>query len=91
MSNESIQELQARVARLEEEVQHLKGELERVTQPKQPWWERIAGSHANDPVFAEIVRLGAEIRRADRPPEPRGKTKKANPRKRKTQRVQSSR
>jgi hypothetical protein len=33
---------------------------------KLPWWKEIEGVFEGDPVFAEIVRLGAKIRRPDR-------------------------
>ena len=31
-----------------------------------PWWKKMIGSHENDPVFAEIVKLGRKIRRGER-------------------------
>lgn len=54
-----------RVAVLERDLAELK---QRVGLPetKRNWIERITGSFANDPDFAEIIRLGQEIRRADR-------------------------
>jgi hypothetical protein len=33
---------------------------------KKNWIEKITGTFENDPDFAEILRLGQEIRRADR-------------------------
>ena len=33
---------------------------------KKDWLSRVAGSFRNDPEFAEIVKLGREIREADR-------------------------
>jgi len=74
MSEQSVQELAQRVQRLEEEVRQLKGLAD-----TRPWWEKIAGSHKDDPVFAEIVRLGAAIRRAERR---RAQTGKSLPQKR---------
>ena len=74
MNEQSVQELARRVQRLEEEVRQLKGLAD-----TRPWWEKIAGSHKDDPVFAEIVRLGAAIRRAERR---RAQTGKSSPRKR---------
>jgi hypothetical protein len=32
-----------------------------------PWWERIAGSFAEDPMFEEAMRLGREWRESFRP------------------------
>jgi hypothetical protein len=60
MSEQSIQELDRRLGHLEEEVRQLK---ERVgKEDTRPWWERIVGSHKGSETFAEIVRLGREIR-----------------------------
>ena len=59
--------LEERVQALEEEVAALKKWLEAETPKHVNWIERITGTFESDPEFAEIVRLGAEIRRADRP------------------------
>jgi hypothetical protein len=40
---------------------------ERIPNPAPDWLSRVAGSFKDDPVFAEIVRLGREAREADRP------------------------
>jgi uncharacterized protein (UPF0335 family) len=69
MTEESYQQLVERVQRLEDEVRQLKQQGD-----SRPWWEKIAGSHKDDPVFAEIVRLGAAIRRAERRQSPHGKS-----------------
>jgi uncharacterized protein (UPF0335 family) len=69
MNNQSLKQLAERVQRLEEEVRQLKGQAD-----TRPWWEKIAGSHKDDPVFAEIVRLGAAIRRAERRQSQSGKS-----------------
>lgn len=66
MSERIIQELTERVARLEKELGQLKAEVSKKKPSEQPWWEKIAGSQKGDKVFAEIARLGAEIRQADR-------------------------
>ncbi len=34
---------------------------------KKEWLSKVAGSFRDDPEFAEIVKLGREIREADRP------------------------
>jgi hypothetical protein len=57
--------LEQRLARLENEVQEIKQRLENAPQGEQPWWKSIVGTHENDPDFAEIVRLGSEIRKKD--------------------------
>ena len=58
-----VTRLEERLARLEGELKDLKAE---VRQQRIPWYEQIAGTFENDPVFDEIVRLGAAIRKADR-------------------------
>jgi len=61
-----VPSLEQRVGALEKEVAGLKrrvGEGE----AQKSWIERITGSFADDPDFEEILRLGREIRRADRP------------------------
>ena len=55
--------LEKRLVRVEKELAEIKAEL--ANKRKQPWWQEIAGSFRGDPVFAEIARLGAEIRQAD--------------------------
>ena len=57
-----IDELKARVSRLEKVVRLSNGSNKTV-----PAWKRKAGLFAGDEAFAEIVRLGAKARRADRP------------------------
>ena len=58
-----VTRLEERLARLERELKALKTE---VRQQQMPWWKQIAGTFKNDPVYDEICRLGAAIRRADR-------------------------
>jgi hypothetical protein len=55
--------LEQRLEKLEAEV----AELKRHKDAKADWLSVVAGSFKDDPGFAEIVRLGQEIRRADRP------------------------
>jgi hypothetical protein len=53
-----------RIADLEKQVQLLTKE---VFQGKSPGWvQRIVGSMDNDPDFAQILKLGQEIRQAER-------------------------
>jgi hypothetical protein len=57
--------LEQRVDLLERELAALKEHL--TVGPKPPnWIESITGTFEGDPDFAEIVKLGAEIRRTDR-------------------------
>lgn len=63
---QQLSSLEERVKALEGEVAALKERL--ADAPKQGnWIEKITGTFEGDPEFAEIVRLGAEIRRKDRP------------------------
>ena len=59
-----ISQLEKRLAQVEDELKELKAAM--TPKPKVPWWREIEGGFKDDPVFAEIVRLGAEIRRRDR-------------------------
>ena len=60
-------ELEQRLLALEKTVEQLKAQVSRFANPTRPWWLEIAGRFANDPVFEEIVRLGAEYRKSLRP------------------------
>lgn len=61
-----IQSLEQRLTALEKEVADLKRQLPSNGNFNN-WIENITGSFEDDPDFAEILRLGQEIRRADRP------------------------
>jgi hypothetical protein len=57
--------LARRVAVLEQEVQRLKTTLVHPQLPSAlPWWERLAGCFADDPLFDEMVAAGQAYRRA---------------------------
>ncbi len=56
-------ELEQRVAALEAELARLRQRLEGPPHPK-PWWERIAGTFANDPVYDRAMELGRKYRRS---------------------------
>ncbi len=61
-------QLEQQVLTLEAQVARLKAELEEIRGPKVPWWEKIVGSHADDPeAFNEAMRLGREWRDSFRP------------------------
>ncbi len=57
--------LEERVAALERELQHVKAALATSQSPATlPWWERLTGSFATDPLFDEMVAAGQAYRRA---------------------------
>lgn len=58
--------LEQRLAALEAELATLKSKVEKL-QPSQPWWERIAGTFENDPVYEKAMKLGREYRRSLKP------------------------
>lgn len=60
MSN-TMQQIEARMTRLEKELAELKATL--VKQQQVPWYRQIVGDFAGDKAFAEIIRLGRLIRR----------------------------
>jgi len=57
--------LEERVTHVEEDLAQLKSQVQRL-RPVQGWIDRITGSFKDDPDFEEILRLGQEIRCADR-------------------------
>lgn len=59
-------ELENRISVLEKEVAFLKQKIEKDEKSKKPWWEQIAGTFANDPIYDEAMRLGREYRLAQR-------------------------
>jgi hypothetical protein len=67
--------LKDRVAALEAEVARLKARLEGTGEPADPWLEMVWGAFANDPMYAEAMRLGREWRESFRP-KPRGQRKR---------------
>ena len=58
--------LEKRMAQLEKEVATLRKKLDALTGSK-PWWERIAGTFQNDPIYERAMELGSKYRRAQRP------------------------
>jgi hypothetical protein len=61
MSALSIEE---RVAALEAEIVQLKQQVKNRAIPETPWWEKIAGTFAQDPVYDEAIKLGRQYRRS---------------------------
>lgn len=65
-SNVAI-ELEPRITALEVTVEQLQRKLELVAPDTRPWWEHVVGAFADDPAFAEAMRLGREYRESLRP------------------------
>lgn len=55
------EQLEERLAHLEAEVARLKRKVENDLSPS-PWWERIAGTFADNSAYDEAMRLGREYR-----------------------------
>ncbi len=60
--------IEDRVRILEQQVADLQARVYHAPRDEN-WVERISGRFENDPDFQEILRLGRELRRADRQPE----------------------
>ena len=60
------QSVEQRLAKVERELAILKSQIDAYSR-RQNWIDAISGSFKDDPEFEEIVRLGKEIRDADRP------------------------
>ena len=58
--------LEQRVAALETEVAQLKRKPEE-QEIIGPWWEQIAGTFENDPLYEQAMRLGQHYRQSLRP------------------------
>ena len=59
-------EVEQRLADLEKEVATLRTRVAELSEAP-PWWERIAGTFHNDPVFQQAMELGRKFRQAKRP------------------------
>lgn len=70
MASEPLEE---RVAALERELARLRSKVEAA--PVMPWWERIAGTFQDDPVYEKAMELGRRYRRSLKPRLPGRKRK----------------
>jgi hypothetical protein len=66
--------IEKRMDELEQEVAALRKKVEALTGSK-PWWERIAGTFQNDPIYERAMRLGRKYRRAQRPNGPQKRSR----------------
>ena len=67
-------QVEERLANLEMELARLRRIVEGSEQTK-PWWERIADTFENDPIYEKAMKFGREYRRSLRPKAARGKKK----------------
>jgi hypothetical protein len=65
--------IEARVSKLEEEVKRLRSKIEPGGAAPVPWWERIAGTFADDPAHEEAMKLGRSYRISLRPGKPQAR------------------
>ena len=61
--------LEKRVVTLEQELAKLKRKVESADMAV-PWWERIAGTFADDSIYRQAMKLGREYRESLQPPKP---------------------
>ena len=59
-------QLEHRVADLEAEVATLKRKLDKLDMTS-PWWEQIAGTFENDPIYEKAMQIGRGYRLSLRP------------------------
>lgn len=67
-ANESVEQ---RLAALEAEVANLKRRMNMLPVPPD-WLDRVYGCMNDNPAFEEAMRLGRELRQADKPPPDEG-------------------
>ena len=60
----TTKDLESRIAALEKDVELLKKTVEL---KQRPWWEKIAGTFADDPIYDEAMSLGRKYRESLRP------------------------
>jgi len=73
----STADLEKRLVALEAEVAALKKKASHTAELERPWWEEIAGTFANDPIYDEAMRLGRQYRDSLGPKEGRRRNGRA--------------
>ena len=68
--------VEKRISSLEREVEDLKTRMQ-ASDNGLPWWERIAGRFAQDPLYEEAMQQGSEYRQNEGAVEPPGDTGQA--------------
>lgn len=63
----AAESLEQRLAALEAEVARLREKVEAIPVEDGRWWNKIAGTFADDPIYEEAMRLGREWRESFRP------------------------
>ena len=66
-------DIETRVAILEVEVERLRAKVDANGPGAGPWWERIVGTFADDPVYDQAMQLGRRYRESLRPKAPKGR------------------
>ncbi len=54
-----------RLAELEKELATLRKKVDSLTNST-PWWERIAGTFADDPAYKQAMKLGKQFRHSEK-------------------------
>jgi hypothetical protein len=73
MMTMSTAQIERRLEALEKAVKSLEQQFKRAVGPTGRWWVEHAGRFANDPDFEDIVRLGREYRKSQRPAQRKSK------------------
>lgn len=61
----SDSKLERRMSDLEKEVLSLRKKVEELSSDK-PWWDRIAGTFEQDPVYEKAMKLGRQYRKSQK-------------------------
>lgn len=59
--------IEQRLEALEREVRSLRAAVKKKSKKEKPWWERLAGTFKDDPLFDEMVKAGEKYRKSLRP------------------------